>query len=78
MSTRCKFEMNVVLEDGDTGATLWKYHHSNCPPAGGLYERFLENREKQPATSYPRTETYAMLLAGLGLLGFIARRHKTA
>jgi hypothetical protein len=26
----------------------------------------------------PEPETYAMLLAGLGLLGFIARCHKTA
>jgi probable HAF family extracellular repeat protein len=26
----------------------------------------------------PEPDTYAMLLAGLGLLGFIARRHKTA
>ena len=26
----------------------------------------------------PEPETYAMLLAGLGLLGFIARRRKTA
>jgi hypothetical protein len=28
--------------------------------------------------SIPEPETYAMLLAGLGLLGFIARRRKTA
>ncbi|WP_256209002.1 FxDxF family PEP-CTERM protein [Nitrosospira sp. Nsp14] len=26
----------------------------------------------------PEPETYAMLLAGLGLLGFIARRRRTA
>ncbi|SFH44596.1 PEP-CTERM protein-sorting domain-containing protein/MYXO-CTERM domain-containing protein [Nitrosospira sp. Nsp14] len=26
----------------------------------------------------PEPETYSMLLAGLGLLGFIARRHRTA
>jgi probable HAF family extracellular repeat protein len=30
------------------------------------------------ATSIPEPETYAMLLAGLSLLGFIARRRKTA
>lgn len=30
------------------------------------------------ATVVPEPETYAMLLAGLGLMGFIARRRKTA
>ena len=30
------------------------------------------------AALIPEPETYAMLLAGLGLLGFIARRRKTA
>jgi len=29
-----------------------------------------------PISSIPEPETYTMLLAGLGLLGFIARRHK--
>ena len=31
-----------------------------------------------PVGIVPEPETYAMLLAGLGLLGFIARRRKTA
>ena len=31
-----------------------------------------------PLALIPEPETYAMLLAGLGLLGFIARRRKTA
>ena len=35
-------------------------------------DRFNEN----PTTSIPEPETYAMLLAGLGLLGFMARRRK--
>jgi N-acetylmuramic acid 6-phosphate (MurNAc-6-P) etherase len=29
-----------------------------------------------PPTSVPEPETYAMLLAGLGMMGFVARRRK--
>ena len=39
------------------------------------------NNHRQVAVTgslIPEPETYAMLLAGLGLLGFIARRRKTA
>ncbi|TXT22552.1 MAG: hypothetical protein FD134_2457, partial [Gallionellaceae bacterium] len=31
-----------------------------------------------PPPAVPEPETYAMLLAGLGLLGFVGRRKKTA
>ena len=40
---------------------------------GGLTVGIIE-----AASPIPEPETYAMLLAGLGLLGFIARRRKTA
>jgi len=56
MSTRCKFEMNLILEDGDTGATLWKYRHSNCLLSAASYMSGSWRMERSNrATSYPRT-----------------------
>jgi probable HAF family extracellular repeat protein len=37
----------------------------------------INNHGQVAAIGIPEPETYAMLLAGLGLLGFIARRRKT-
>ncbi len=43
---------------------------------GFLYENFVRPQFHVFATPVPEPENYAMLLAGLGLLGFMARRRK--
>jgi hypothetical protein len=35
------------------------------------------SHDAQSVTAIPEPETYAMLLAGLGLMGFVARRRRT-
>jgi hypothetical protein len=53
----------------------------NLPPGSTFYSAAAINNHGQlvgVGTVVPEPETYAMLLAGLGLLGFIARRRKTA
>jgi hypothetical protein len=44
--------------------------------SAGAESFFLLSAGGQPPTAIPEAETYAMLLAGLGLMGFIARRRK--
>ena len=46
----------------------------NTDPGGLAFDNITFNRLTTPAV--PEPETYAMLLAGLGLLGFVARRRK--
>jgi len=43
---------------------------------GGNETFFMANSTALPPTAIPEPETYAMMLAGLGMLGFIARRRK--
>ena len=43
---------------------------------GGNETFFIANSTALPPTAIPEPETYAMILAGLGMLGFIARRRK--
>ena len=43
---------------------------------GGNETFFMANSTALPPTAIPEPETYAMILAGLGMLGFIARRRK--
>jgi len=43
---------------------------------GGNETFFVANSSALPPTAIPEPETYAMMLAGLGMLGFIARRRK--
>lgn len=40
------------------------------------FENFSQNSWSASVTAVPEPETYAMMLAGLGLLGFAARRRK--
>lgn len=47
---------------------------SGTAPAGGLGIRIGQTGQVIQVTAVPEPETYAMLLAGLGLLGFAARR----
>jgi len=43
---------------------------------GGNETFFMANSTALPPTAIPEPETYAMILAGLGMLGFIARRRR--
>jgi len=43
---------------------------------GGNETFFMANSTALPPTAIPEPESYAMILAGLGMLGFIARRRK--
>lgn len=51
-------------------------HHSLNSNIDGQYNFSVRNGVVQPPV--PEPETYAMLLAGLGLMGAVARRRKTA
>ena len=43
---------------------------------GGNETFFVAQTAGLPPTAIPEPESYAMMLAGLGMLGFIARRRK--
>lgn len=45
-------------------------------PYGLLYRSYTLERLTYSAAAVPEPETYAMLLAGLGLVGFVARRRR--
>jgi phosphatidylinositol-3-phosphatase len=59
-----------TLEDGLLGGTSSLSYLNNAANASAMTTLF--------AAPVPEPETYAMLLAGLGLMGFISRRRKTA
>jgi hypothetical protein len=60
------------FELGSSFSALHPVYPSECP--GG--PACLRGSADLTATVVPEPETYAMILAGLGVLGFIARRRK--
>lgn len=72
------FEFNAILNAGDH--QLKVYGLENCCD-GGQQTQFRIPGEASYVTfgsPVPEPEIYAMLLAGLGLIGFMSRRRKTA
>lgn len=65
---------NNTVSLGYTGAVTFKLLDQNTAPSGN---DFAVDKVSLTA-AVPEPETYAMLLAGLGLMGFIARRRKSA
>ena len=67
---------------GPDGAGMTDLNSLVSLPGGGVLTEAtgINNHGQVPAVGsfIPEPETYAMLLAGLGLLGFIANRRKTA
>lgn len=61
-------DVNIYYQDG----AYHEYTYSGIP--GGVLDRTVNF---QVTAAVPEPETYAMLLAGLGLVGAIARRRKT-
>jgi hypothetical protein len=63
---------SLVFTPTTTGAYVLSFGNSGGDNIGML----LDNVSVSVTTPVPEPETYAMLLAGLGLLGFAARRRK--
>jgi hypothetical protein len=68
--------VNGLLAAGGAGTTL-ALEASTQSFAGGP-ETFLIYNLDAPLPAVPEPGTYAMLLAGLGAIGFVARRRRTA
>ena len=77
--------VNIRAVGGDfdiiiNGTTAAHFHDENPIPTGGIaLGAIWESTTRYDyvnVTAIPEPETYAMLLAGLGLLGFMARRRK--
>jgi hypothetical protein len=51
---------------------------ASCPTCSNQSDYTFISLTASPVTPVPEPETYAMLLAGLGLMGAIARRRKAA
>lgn len=72
---------------GDYGSSPWTYFTFTAPTTGSYtlwagVKNFEDNdvnsslRVDFSVTAVPEPETYAMMLAGLGVMGFMARRRK--
>lgn len=73
-------QLSAVPSDADTGAFVLAHTRDGLRP-GNRYWFQLQGTASQSAYSItlapvPEPEAYAMLLAGLGLMGTIARRRK--
>ncbi|HEY6133697.1 MAG TPA: PEP-CTERM sorting domain-containing protein [Rubrivivax sp.] len=69
-------EVNGFLEQGGAGTTL-ALEASTQSFAGGAETFLIYNLASPPVAAIPEPGTYAMLLAGLGAIGFVARRRRT-
>ncbi|MDM5178125.1 PEPxxWA-CTERM sorting domain-containing protein [Massilia sp. DJPM01] len=76
---------NETLGAGSTSAGSWTFNALNLFGSKANYGNltiFARDVSKTafevPTTPVPEPETYAMLLAGLGLVGFMSRRRKQA
>jgi hypothetical protein len=58
-------------EHGDSGGTQNEFHDSSH-----FHYDHSEDGNGHTTSPIPEPESYAMMMAGLGLLGFIARRRK--
>lgn len=63
----------VSLSAGDHMITF----ASSVPLVAGDNTAFIDNVALTPLAAVPEPETYAMLLAGLGMMGFIAKRRNS-
>jgi hypothetical protein len=58
--------------------TTTAFSFSNLPHGISNYRAYLSlGQETPPVSPVPEPETYGMMIAGLGLLGFMARRRKS-
>ena len=84
--------LNGNYEDGTSGNFAWQTHDNTGPTfeilnfaaVKGFYQVNLSKASDAKSiagsisiAAVPEPETYAMMLAGLGLIGFSARRRKT-
>jgi hypothetical protein len=77
------FDINGVLFTANAGTTTWNLWGTSTR---GDYELFTYASQSVPngvdvhgtlsITAVPEPENYAMIVAGLGLMGFVARRRK--
>jgi hypothetical protein len=54
------------------------FYPTGTTPGSQLFFVFYDNVTVSPLAAIPEPETYALMLAGLGLLGFAARRRRRA